>query len=110
MDIGVAIDFRGRGLQDFRIHALGQTEHVDGAVHAGLGGLHRIVLIMNRRCRAGKIVDLIDLEIDRERHVVADKFEMLVIEQVLDIGARSGEKIVEAQNVGALIEQAFAKV
>ena len=110
MHVGIAIDFRGRGLENFRLHALGETQHVDGAVHAGLGRLHRVVLVVDGRGRTGEIVDLVDLEIDREGHVVADQFEVLVVEQMLDIGARAGEKIVEADDVGALVQQAFAQM
>ena len=54
-------------------------------MHAGLGRLHRIVLVMHRRGRAGEIVDLVDLDVERERHVVADQLEMLVVEQMLDV-------------------------
>ena len=49
-------------------------------MHAGLRRLHRIVLIVNGRGRTGEIVDLIDLQIDRERDVVADQLEVFVVE------------------------------
>ena len=42
---------------------------------AGLGRLHRVVLVMHRRGRAGQIVDLVDLDVERERHVVPDELE-----------------------------------
>src|SRR5690606_15331885 len=59
---GVAVDLAGGGLEDARAGALGQPEHVDRAVHAGLGGLHRVVLIVHGRGRAGQVVDLVDFD------------------------------------------------
>ena len=56
-------------------------------MHAGLGRLHRVVLVVHRRGRAGEVVDLVDLDVERERHVVADQLEMLVVEQMLDVAA-----------------------
>ena len=47
VDLGVAVHLAGRGLEDLGPHPLGQAEHVDGAVHAGLGGLHRIMLVVD---------------------------------------------------------------
>ena len=79
-------------------------------MHAGLRRLHRIVLIVNGRSRTGEIVDLVDLQIDRERHVVADELEALVIEQMLDIAPGAGEEIVEADDFRALRQQALAQM
>src|SRR5688572_4379392 len=59
MDLGVAVDLRGRRLQDLRLHALGETEHVDRAVHARLGGLHRVELVVDRGRGAREVVDLV---------------------------------------------------
>jgi len=53
---------------------------------------------------------LVDLEIDREGHIVSDELEVLVVEQMLDVRARAGKKVVEANDVGALRQQAFAQV
>ena len=84
MDRRVAVDLAGRGLEDPALQALGQAQHVDGAVHAGLGRLHRIVLVVDRRGRAGQVVDLVDLDIEREGHVVAHQLEA----RIADAGAR----------------------
>ena len=54
-------------------------------MHAGLGRLHGIELVVDRRGRAGQIVDLVDLDIERKRHVVAHQLEVRVVEQMLDI-------------------------
>ena len=70
------------------MHPLGQPEHVDRAVHAGLGRLHGIVLIVDRRRRAREIVDLVDLDVERKGDVVAHEFEIGVTEQVRRCCAR----------------------
>ena len=59
VDLWVAIDLAGGGLEDLGLGALGQAEHVDGAVDAGLGGLRRVKLVVNGRCRARQVVDLV---------------------------------------------------
>ena len=56
----------------FAFHPLSKPEHVDRAMHARFGRLHRVTLVMDRRGWTGQIVDLVDLEIEREGHVVAN--------------------------------------
>ncbi len=71
MHFRVAIHL-GRGcLQDAGAHALGQAQHVDGAMDAGLGGLDGVVLVVHWRRRAGEVVDLIHLYVKGERYVVS---------------------------------------
>ena len=48
MNAGIAVHFGGRGLEDFSSQSLGQPQHIDRAEDACLGGLHRIVLIVDR--------------------------------------------------------------
>ena len=81
----VAINFRGRGLQDARLHALGEAQHIDRAVDAGLRRLNRVELIMDRTGWAGHVVDLIDFDEEWKGHIVTKKFERLRIEQVRDV-------------------------
>src|SRR5471030_725168 len=63
----IAVDLRGRCLHDFGLHPLGETQHIDGAMHTGLGRLHWIVLVMYWRSRASQIVNFINLKINRKR-------------------------------------------
>ena len=81
MHVRIAIDLAGRGLQHPRLEPLGEAEHVDGAHDAGLGRVHGVVLIVDRRGGAGEVVDLVDLDKERQRHIVADELEFAVIEQ-----------------------------
>jgi hypothetical protein len=89
VDIGVAIYLRleaWRGLQ-----ALGETEHVDGPVHAGLGCLHGIMLVVDGRGRAREIVNLVHLHIEWESDIVSDHLEVFVLEQVVDIATGASQ-------------------
>jgi hypothetical protein len=65
---------------------------------------------MDRRGWACEIVDFINLDIEGKRDVMANQFKMLVVEQMLDILAIAGEKIVDAQDACALGEQLFTKM
>ena len=79
MDFRIAIDFRGRGLEDFRAGPLGEAEHIDRTMHAGLRRLDRVELVMDRGCRTGEVVDLVDLHEEREGHVVAHDLEARIV-------------------------------
>ena len=106
---GIAIDLAGRRLEDFGLGPLRQPEHVDGAVNIGLDGLHRVELVVNRRGRAGKVVDLIHLDIEGEGDVVPEKFEARIVEKMQDRIARTGEVVVHAKDVIAVIEESLAE-
>ena len=110
MHVRVAVNFRGRGLQNFRFHPLGEAKHVDRAVHARLCRLHRIVLIVDGRSWTGEIVDLVDLKIDRECHIVANELKAFVIEQMLDVATHASEEIVEANDFRTFFQQPFAQM
>lgn len=110
MDGRVAIDLAGRGLEDARAQALGQAEHVDGTMHTGLGGLDRIVLVMNGRGRAGQVENAVDLEIHREGNVVAQELEARVAVQMLDVTLGSSEEVVEADDLITAFEQTVDEV
>ena len=79
-------------------------------MHAGLRRLHRIALVVNRRRRTGEIVDLVDFNVERECDVVTCQFEMLVVQEMLNVLAGAGEKIVRAKDIRALCEQPLAQV
>src|SRR5688572_9813874 len=110
MDQRVAIHFGSRGLQDASTHAFCETEHVDSAHHAGLDRLHRIVLVMNRRRRTRKVVDLVDLEEYRLGDVVAQQLEELIVEQMKDVLAPAREKIIEAEHFISLADDPLTKM
>jgi hypothetical protein len=79
-------------------------------MHTGLGGLNRVVLIVDGGGRASEIIDLVYLDIERERYVVADYLELWIRQEMFDVSLLTGEKIIDAQNLRAILEQKFAKM
>jgi hypothetical protein len=72
----IAVHLAGGGLKDFCLHPLGKPQHVDGAHDAGLDSFRRIVLVMNRRCRAGQIVNFIHLQKNGLCQIMTDQLEI----------------------------------
>ena len=110
VNLGVAVHFAGRSLIDARAKPFGQAQHVDGTVHAGLDGLHRVVLVVYGRGRAGQIVNFIHLNIEGKGHVVANKLEPAVVHELFHIGAGTGKKVVRAEHFVPFVEQTFAQM
>jgi hypothetical protein len=54
--------------------------------------------------------DLVDLHRERLGDIVAHQLEPVVVEQVLDVRAGSGEEIVEADHLVPFLEQPLAEV
>jgi hypothetical protein len=83
-------------LENLGPHPLGETQHVDRAMHAGLRCLYGIALVVYRRRGASKVIDLIDFHVQREGHVVTDQFEPFVAQKMLDVCACAAEEIIDA--------------
>ena len=79
-------------------------------MNAGLGGLHGIVLVMRRRGRAGQIVNLVNLHIQRKGNVVTHQLEMRIVQQAQDVVLVAGEKVVDAKDVVSGRQQPFAEM
>ena len=110
MDGRVSVNLAGGRLQNFGAGALGQSQHVDGAMHAGLGGLHGIELVMHGRGRAGEVINLVGFHIERERDVMAHQLKGRVGQELGDILAPAGEKVIDAQDLVTVGEKPFAEV
>jgi hypothetical protein len=65
---------------------------------------------MDGRGGAGQVVDLIGLKIERKRYIVPDDFKTTMIEHALDVTTGSSKIIINANDVGGLLEQTFAEV
>jgi hypothetical protein len=63
---------------------------------------------MHGRGGTGEIINLFHFEQDGLSHVVPDKFEGRVIEQVHHVLTPTGKKIIEAQDLVPIIQQAIA--
>ncbi len=108
MDFRVTVDFRCAGQQNFGTAALGHPEHVDRTHHAGLDGLDRVELVMARGGGASQVVDLVDFQKDRQRHVVPNQFKIGFAQQMSHIGFLAGEEVIQTDNVMAFRDQALA--
>ena len=110
VDGGVTIDFAGAGLKDLGAQALGQPQHVDGTVHAGLGGLHWVVLVVDGAGRASQVVDLVHLKVQRKSDIVPDELKARMAKQVLHVALGAGEEVVGTDNVITTGEQPVDQV
>ena len=106
----IAVNFTGRSLQDARAFDFGELEHVDRSVNIRLDRLDGIVLVMNGRSRTCKIVNEIDIEIDRVADIVFDELERGMVEKQGNIFFVPGEEIIEAENRMPLLQQFFAQM
>ena len=107
---GVAVDLACRGLEYATLQALREAKHVDRTVHAGLGRLDRIVLVVDGRSRARQIIDLVYFNVEWKRHIVPDQLKARVSKQVLDVPLCPGKKVVDADDVMPVINQPVAQV
>jgi len=100
----IAIDLGSRGLEDLCLHPLGKAEHVDRPEDAGLGRLHGIELVVDRRGRTGEVVDLVDFDIEREADIVSHRLEVRIAEKMRDVILAPGKVVVDAEHVVPLFE------
>ena len=110
MDLRVTIYLTGGSLEDFGLGSLGQAEHIDCSVNRGLGGLDRIILVVDWRSRACHVENFINLNIEWESNVVPEYLEAWIGQKVSNVGFGSGEEIVKAQNFVAVFEQYFTEM
>ena len=75
-----------------------------------LGGLYRIVLVVNRRCGTGEIVDLIHFYLEREGDLMAHEFEVRILRKVTDVVLGNGKEVVHTEHVIAKLNEAIAKM
>src|SRR5262249_22327853 len=110
MLLRIAIDLARGRLKNARVEPLGETEHVDGAKHARLYRVNRVVLIVYRTRRAGEVVDLVDLDIDRKHDIVPHKLKMRMTLQMRNVAAPAGYKTVETNDLVSALEKALAQM
>ena len=86
----VAIDFGGGCLENAGAGTSGQFQQVECTEDRRLHRVDRIGLVVRRRCRAGKVVDFIDLDVDRIDDVMPDDAEAVEVAEMADIALKSG--------------------
>ena len=79
-------------------------------MNAGLGGLHRVELIVNGRRRTGEVIDLVHLDIEREGHIVAHQLKVRMIEQMSNVVLSAGEEVIQTDDVVTVVQQPFAQM
>jgi hypothetical protein len=110
MDSRVPIDLARTGKKDASTRSLGEPEHVDGSMDTRLRGLHGISLVMDRGSGAGEVVNLIDLYVERECHVVPKDFEARVGQEMGDVVLGGGVIVVHTEDLIALTEEPLTQV
>jgi hypothetical protein len=65
---------------------------------------------MNWRGGTGQVIDLIDFQKDWLGHIMSHQFKARVVEQVHDVLAPAGKKVVETKNLVAFLNQTIAKM
>jgi len=78
----ISVDFGSRCLHDFSLEALSKPKHVYGPVYIDFRRLNGVVLVMYGRGWTGKIVNLINFNIERIGNVVPIQFEIRVLKQL----------------------------
>jgi hypothetical protein len=110
VELRIAVGFRCRRLQDARAAACREFKQIQRALHMGLHRTDRIGLAVGWRCRAGKIIDFVDLEIDWFDNVVRDDMEGVEAHQRFDIAPQSGREIVDANDLMSRTEKSLAEM
>ena len=110
VDLGVAVDFARRSLQDPRLDTLGQAQHVNGPHDAGFHGLDGVELVVDGRGGTCEVVDLVHLQEDRLDNVVPDELEARPAYQVLDVLELTGEEVVQAKDLATLLQKPFTEM
>lgn len=62
------------------------------------------IAVVDRRGRAGQVVDLVHLHIQRKRDIVAHQFKVRVGQQVGNVFLGTAVEVVEAQHVAAFVD------
>jgi hypothetical protein len=65
---------------------------------------------MDGRCRAGEVVDFVDLDIEREGNVVTQEFKVRVFEQIYDVFFGASKKVIDTDDVIAFFEKSAAEM
>ena len=112
MAFGVAVDFAGAGQEEAGVFRLGQAERVVRAERADLERLDREVEVIDRAGRRREVQNVVHRagDLQRLRHVVPEECEPVVGSQVLDIGRRAGDEVIDADDLVAARQKALAQV
>src|SRR6185312_9065396 len=94
----IAVNLAGARLQDLRLQTLREAQHIDRTYDAGLRGLDGIMLVVDWRGRAGKIINLINLHIKRIDYIMTHQFEAWIGEKTGDVAPAASVEIIDTQH------------
>jgi len=75
-----------------------------------LGGLNRVILIVDRSCGTGQVVNLVGFHIKGKSNVMANKLKKGIIKEMQNISLGPGIEVIHAQNITTLIQKAFTEM
>ena len=107
MNLRIPIYLTGTRLQDTGMTSLGQPQRVQCSDNAGLPGLDRIILIVNRTGRTGQIINLVALHVDILQDVMSYKLKIRILHQMANIIFLPGKQVVHTYYVVSLFQQFF---
>ena len=110
VNVGVAVDFRGGGLENAGFDTFGEAEAVDRPHHRRLCRLDRVILIVNGGSWAGEVEDPVDFDFEGVDDIVAHELEVVVVEEVVDVAAAAGEEVIHADDFVSIVQEAFTEV
>jgi len=90
----IAVDLAGGCLKDLAIESLREAEHVNSTMNRRLRCLNRVVLIVDGRCWAGQVKDLIYLNVKWKRDIMSHEFKMRMTMQMLYVALCTCKEIV----------------
>src|SRR5262249_18599080 len=76
----------------------------------GLRRLYRVELVVNWRRRAGKIINLVDFDIEGKADIVSDKLESGIQHQAGDIRSRRCKEVVHAEDLILAAQQSLTQM
>ena len=94
----------------FIFRRFSKPQHIDRSVHVDFRSLNRIVLIVYRGGRTGKVVDLVNLDIHRIGYIVPHEFKIRVAQKAYDVPFAARVEIVYAEHVLLILEEPFAEM
>jgi len=75
-----------------------------------LGGLHRVILVVNGRSGTGKIIDLVNFHIQGEGDVVAEELKVRVLKQMQNVSLAPRVEVVHTEDILALFQQMITQM
>ena len=97
-------------MEDARLRLEGEVEDVHDTQDGAFRRLDGVLLVVDGRGGAGEVVDLVELPPEGLGDVVQHERELRLAEEVVDVGLRAGEEVVERRHLVAVRQEAAAEM